>query len=327
MLTPPLPDPDRPALSGTSGLQLYQLRTLDALYAERSVTAAAARLFITPSAVSHSLRKLRDALGDELFYRGPRGMEPTARVHDLIPHIREAMGILDHALRSRPFDPAASDRRFRISCLLSLRMGLAPLLAAAVEQANSAISFDLRQIDDAFEAALDADEIDLAIATVDHAMPGLNTMLLREEEMVFVVRQDHPRGSGPLSIAELAVWHLVDIRATNFYRATIGNRLVNETMEHSQLIRALAEQGLVPRVGMIVPDTQSALEVVRQTDMIALCPRRFTEAHGGAAIRLLEPPYKTAASPMRLLWSVRRDRDEGLAWLRGIVARAVGDHA
>ena len=40
--------------SHTGALQLHQLRAIDALYRDRSVTLAAARLCITPSAVSHS---------------------------------------------------------------------------------------------------------------------------------------------------------------------------------------------------------------------------------------------------------------------------------
>jgi DNA-binding transcriptional LysR family regulator len=313
--------------SAAGGLQLHQLRTLDALYQERSVTAAAARLHITPSAVSHNLRKLRDILGDALFRRGTHGMEPTNRVHGLIPQIREALGILDHALNLRRFDPADSDRQFRISCLLSLRMTLGPILAAAVEAARSPISFDLRQIDDGFEAELESEGIDLAIATVDRTMPGLSSTLLRHEDMVFAVRRDHPRGTASLRLEELAHWHHVDIRATDFYRATVRDRLVKETMEHAEIARVLAEHGLRPRIGMIVPDTLSALEVIRRTDMIALCPRRVAQAHGGPAIRLLDPPYPTNSTPMRMLWSVRRDRDEGLTWLRDLVAKAVGDPA
>ena len=45
--------------SHTGALQLHQLRAIDALYRDRSVTLAAARLCITPSAVSHSLRWIR----------------------------------------------------------------------------------------------------------------------------------------------------------------------------------------------------------------------------------------------------------------------------
>lgn len=311
----------------TAGLQLHQLRTLDALYQARSVTMAATLLHITPSAVSHNLRKLREALGDELFRRGTGGMEPTERARDLIPKVREALAILNQALAPRRFDPAYSERHFRVSCLLSLRMELAPLLARAVEQRGSAISFDVRQVDEAFEADLEADRIDLAIATVDQVMPGLNSRLLRHEEVVFAQRAGHPRGASPLVIEDLAQWSHVNVRATDFYRATARDRLVKETLEHAEAARVLAEHGLTARVGMIVPDTLSALEVVRQTDMIALCPRRVAEAHAGGSICLLDPPYQTISTPMRLIWSMRRDRDEGLLWLRRLIEEAVGEPA
>lgn len=286
---------------------------------------AAGLLHITPSAVSHNLRKLREALGDELFRRGAGGMEPTERARNLIPQVREALAILNQALTPRRFDPAHSERHFRVSCLLSLRMELAPLLARAVERRDSAISFDVRQVDEAFEADLEADRIDLAIATVDQVMPGLNSRLLRHEEVVFAQRVGHPRGAGPLVIGDLAQWPHVNVRATDFYRATARDRVVKETLEHAEAARVLAEHGLAARVGMIVPDTLSALEVVRHTDMIALCPRRVAQAHAGGSICLLDPPYQTISTPMRLIWSMRRDRDEGLLWLRRLIEEAVGE--
>lgn len=313
--------------STTGGLQLHQLRTLDALYHERSVTGAAIRLRITPSAISHNLRKLRDTLGDELFRRGTHGMEPTDRVHQLIPHIREALGILDHALHLGRFDPAISGRRFRIACLLSLRLVLGPKLAATVEIVAPSISFDLRQIDDGFEAELEAERIDLAIAAADQTIPGVASRVLRQEDVVFAVRAGHPRGSGPLTIAELARWHHVDIRVTDFFRSAPRGRPTRETLEHAEVERVLAEHGLAPKIGMIVPDTLSALEVVKATDMIALCPRRVTEAYGGPAIRLLDPPYATGSTPMRMIWSIRREKDEGLRWLRDVVERAAREPA
>ena len=113
--------------SHTGALQLHQLRAIDALYRDRSVTLAAARLCITPSAVSHSLRRLRDLLGDELFRRTRDGMEPTERAHAIIPAIREALGLLDSAFDAS-FDPAVAGREFRIAGLLSMRMLLAPVL-------------------------------------------------------------------------------------------------------------------------------------------------------------------------------------------------------
>lgn len=60
-------------------LDLNLLVTFEAVYRERNLTRAARRLFVTQSAVSHALRRLRAQLGDALFVRRASGVEPTAR--------------------------------------------------------------------------------------------------------------------------------------------------------------------------------------------------------------------------------------------------------
>jgi DNA-binding transcriptional LysR family regulator len=64
-------------------IDLNLLRIFDILYDERNVTRAAARLFLTQSAVSHALARLREVLGDPLFVRIPSGLLPTERAHQL----------------------------------------------------------------------------------------------------------------------------------------------------------------------------------------------------------------------------------------------------
>ena len=60
-------------------LDLNLLRVFDEVMAERSLTKAARNLSLTQPAVSNALRRLREALGDELLIRKGRGLEPTAR--------------------------------------------------------------------------------------------------------------------------------------------------------------------------------------------------------------------------------------------------------
>jgi DNA-binding transcriptional LysR family regulator len=59
-------------------LDLNLLITLDALLSAGSVTAAARSLGRSQSAVSHSLQRLRDALGDPLLVRPGAGPLPAA---------------------------------------------------------------------------------------------------------------------------------------------------------------------------------------------------------------------------------------------------------
>jgi DNA-binding transcriptional LysR family regulator len=64
-------------------LDVGMLRTFDALMRERSVSRAAARLFLSQPAVSASLNRLREVFDDPLFTRTGHGVTPTPRAQAL----------------------------------------------------------------------------------------------------------------------------------------------------------------------------------------------------------------------------------------------------
>ncbi|RAX48545.1 LysR family transcriptional regulator [Arthrobacter sp. AQ5-05] len=98
-------------------LDLNLLRTFLEIYAAKSVTRAAEELSLTQPTVSHSLARLRTQLGDPLFVRGPRGLVPTNRAHELFQVFRSSVDAIDGAIdSSAAFDPSTTVRTFRI-CL------------------------------------------------------------------------------------------------------------------------------------------------------------------------------------------------------------------
>lgn len=64
-------------------LDLNLLVIFDALIEERSITAAAKKVGISQSAMSHALRRLRETFKDELVKRTSTGLVPTARAQRL----------------------------------------------------------------------------------------------------------------------------------------------------------------------------------------------------------------------------------------------------
>src|SRR6185369_14601673 len=96
-------------------VNLNLLRALAALLAESSVTRAAARVGVTQSAMSHSLRQLREIFDDPLLVRGPRGMALTPRAQELSGPIRRGLAELSRAVAAgEPFDPARAARTFTL---------------------------------------------------------------------------------------------------------------------------------------------------------------------------------------------------------------------
>lgn len=83
-------------------IDLNLLKCFEILYEEQNASRAAERLGITQSAVSASLRRLRDIYQDPLFQRTGRGLAPTTKAHALKPLVSNALNIFRETLISLP---------------------------------------------------------------------------------------------------------------------------------------------------------------------------------------------------------------------------------
>ena len=91
-------------------LDLNLLRVFAQLLRERQVSRAAVALGLSQPAVSNALRRLREELGDELFHRSARGMQPTAYALRIAPAVTQALDLIGGALATaQDFDPVNPD--------------------------------------------------------------------------------------------------------------------------------------------------------------------------------------------------------------------------
>src|SRR6476661_3474632 len=99
-----------------SNFNLNLLLALDGLLSQRSVTAAAKQVRVTPSAMSHSLSELRGLLDDPLLVRSGRGMVLTPRAEALVSPLHTLLKDAERLLRGGgAFEPATASRRFVIA--------------------------------------------------------------------------------------------------------------------------------------------------------------------------------------------------------------------
>jgi DNA-binding transcriptional LysR family regulator len=95
-------------------IDLNLFRVFDAMMQHRNVREASRKLSVTPSAVSHALRRLRQSIGDELFIQTESGMQPTQRALGLASAVREGLEKLELALVGNEPKRAEALRTFRI---------------------------------------------------------------------------------------------------------------------------------------------------------------------------------------------------------------------
>ena len=293
-------------------LDLNLLVAFEALAAELSVTRAAARLGVTQSAMSHTLRRLRSALGDELLVRTKGGMALTPRGESLVLPIRAGLSSLQRALANpEDFDPASSSRSFRLTGPDLFELLFMPGLVARVGEVAGGISLAMASVAPGELAAqLETGELDLAITTrmldgsQPRAQPGLMRRALLRDEWRCFLRCGHPalNKRGKLSRARFLAAPQVLVSTSGR-----GRGIVDVVLD---------ELGLSRKIALRVSSFYSAPVAVAGSDLILTAPASLERAVGHLGLVCARPPIELPAHSVDMSWHQRFGDEGGHRWLR-----------
>ncbi len=288
-------------------IDLNLLTLFEVVMQERHAGHAAARLNLSPSAVSHGLARLRRVFNDPLLIKVSGGLQPTPRAVAIEPAVAEIlMKVREVVAQSLPFDPESSARHFRLGAVGGAAMVLAPALMGAVEHRASHVSIDLRRVDwQSCIADLDQCALDIAIVQSAALPDRFVQSPLYEEPMVAAMRIGHAYARTPTLEGLCAHAHVA---------VTLGEG------DPDPLDAVLAGHR---HIRMTVPSFSMALSVAARSDLLAVVPR--SEAvHHARQLRLQIVPLPAEVPPCRFDAVMLRQslQDDGLAWLRAELERA-----
>ena len=205
-----------------SRTDLNLLVLFEVVLEERNVGRAAAKLNLSPSAVSHGLGRLRRLLNDPLFLRTPKGVVPTARAMELAEQIAEVLARVRNVVATAgPFDPATSTRRFTIGAPDGVSAVLLPPLLAELKRAAPSVAISVRQLlpapgeaspDRAWRnvfAELEDSALDIAVIPSGNVPARFHLRSLYEEDFVIAIRDGHPFADDPTLERYCEMQHLV----------------------------------------------------------------------------------------------------------------------
>jgi LysR family transcriptional regulator for metE and metH len=192
-------------------LEIRHLKLIEAIAAEGTMTRAAARLYITQSALSHQLTGLEESLGVSLFRRVPRGMMLTRSGEKLLDCARSVLRTVREAQELVIAGESEANGTLRISteCYTCYHW-LPPRLKAFHA------TFPRVEVEIVVEAtrrpveALLADELDLAIVSHLPTQSAVANRVLFEDEMVAILSPEHRlAGRRSLTPRDFAAEHLI----------------------------------------------------------------------------------------------------------------------
>ena len=300
-----------------SRVDLNLLIALDALLSERSVTRAALRLELSVSAMSRTLARLRVATGDRLLLQAGRALVLTPYAEQLSERIPALVREAEAALgRADPrLEIATLEQRFTVRA----GEGFVDLLGAAlmerVRRAAPRVQLRFTPKPDWNAQPLREGNVDLEIGIVKTSAPEVRTRLLLRDRYIGVCGIGHPLlndGDGDVSLERWTAYPHVAISRTGQ-----ADDPVDAALELSELRR---------RVPIVVPSYTSAIQLARQSDLLAVVPHSclgnaFLPDYAAAnGVRPFELPLRVPAFNVSAIWHPRLDHDPAQRWFRAEVS-------
>lgn len=282
---------------------LNLLVVFETLMREGGVTLAAERLGRTQSAISHSLARLRDQLGDPLLIKGGRRMEPTAFALEFREQVRPILAGLQRVLSPRrAFDPATSRRVFRFAAP-DFALALFTELLTSLRAEAPGVSLEWTGPREAMLLEVAEGQLDAAIAPAGLRLPpGVLSEDIGALSWQCFGRRRHPafrRWTG----AAWARWPHIVVR--------VGDQL------ESPVNIAAAAAGLDRRIAGWVPNFSVIAPVLANSDLLATLPVPAMAGTLPVFDLVARPvPFPIEPIPHALLWSAARTRDPEITWLR-----------
>jgi len=259
-------------------MEIRHLRLVRTLAAEGTLTAAGKKLFLSQSALSHQLREIEDELGIQLFQRAKRRMVLTSAGKRVLDSADVVLGEIETARNDITRMSTGESGTLRVSACCSAGFHWLPKVLKPFKKSFPGVEV---RIDTASShdpiALLMSSAADIAIVNFKREHQGIAYLKLFDDQMVTVIRHDHPWAERPkIAARDFAEAHL------------ISYDLPFADLEFNRQI--LAPAGVEPKSVTKVPTTDAIIELVKAGMGVAVLNlwtiQPYLESHELAAVRL-----------------------------------------
>jgi len=291
---------------------LNLLAALDALLDEGSVVGAAARLGLTPSAMSRALGRIREQTGDPILVRAGRALVPTPKAIAIRERVASTVAEAQFLLSPDPaVEPSAFHRKFTLRADDSVAAVVGPQLLERLRNDAPGVTVVFCPEGNEAVSALRDGTIDLDIGVQGRLAPEVRTRKLIDDERVVLRRGSAGGGARRMGLRSYARAEHIDVSRRGLVRGPVD--------------ALLSEHGFTRCVRAVVPNQLAAAVLVAQTDAVSLVSARFARAIRGVLdVHAVPPPVSLERVSIALAWHPRHDGDPAHAWLRDQLRQIAG---
>lgn len=286
---------------------LNLLLIFEALISECHVSRAADKVFLSQSAMSHALNRLREQLGDPILVRTEQGLQPTPRALSMAPKVRSALQLLQQSITPNDeFDAHHSTRTFTIAStdyfeavifpeLLSHLLTLAPNIRIEVEMIAK----------DASQARLANGDVDLVMGMdADQAIPShlIRKHWISEPQVCLVAKNNHLVKSNLTLKQYLKLAHVVFWDVSQVSENSVDTWLKQQGLSRQHMARTV--------------NYMAAARIVEKTNAIMTLPLHMAQLFERMLdVRIVTPPKGVPVINMTMVHHPLYSEDPAVNWL------------
>ena len=292
------------------GVDLNLVLVLHHVLVEGGVARAAKRLHVTPSAVSNSLARLREVVGDPLFVRSGRKILATPLARELAPEVAKAVEKLRSILEARhDFRAEACTRSFTLASADNI--GILPSIATRFAQALPRASLRIVTLDHAVASdGLGSGDIDVLLGLPPTMGREIRSEAAYADRLVCAMWRKKVPVSGRLTLKQF-------LNARHVEVALRGKDAID------YVDAVLSRLGHERSIALSVPQFALAAACVVGTPYITMLPASMAKGLASwLPIGVLKPPFELPVITILQLWHARSDADPGSLLLRTVVREA-----
>ena len=288
------------------GLDLNLLVVLNTLLEEKNITRSARRLYLSQSATSAALARLREFFENELLVQIGHKMVLTPLAESLVEPVRALLTIAQSLIDQRPnFDPATSRRRFRMMMSDYAASVLMTHALQLIKSQGPSVGVDIMQFEEIPpEEVIDRLEVDMVILPEQFLTAGHPSEELFRDTYKCIAWKDNREIGKSLTLDEYFAKSHVAIRFTTQPADSLEEWIFHRTGRTRNVEVTTHSYGLIPH--LIVNTTRIATVHLK----LAQIYEKYLP------LRIIEPPLEMPQLAERVQWHSFRTPDPGIAWMR-----------
>lgn len=252
-----------------SRVDLNLLVSLSVLLKLRNVSRAAEQLYLSQSAMSRTLQRLRDLFDDPLFHRTASGITPTEKALEIEALLPDLLSKLANILTNQAFSPETCDKHFTLSMPPLMTHTFFLPFAQKIHQTAPKVRIAESSAKATPYQQLELGHLDFAIHIENPAVPAIQATAIGALSPVIIARKEHPLMSRKqVTLKDCVKYQFLELNVEE--NSYLGS--------HHPVDKLMRKQGLQRDVLLKSSQLSVVLGLLKASDTIMVVPEFLIKA-------------------------------------------------